>query len=156
MEPLLVANACSDDSAEICVRLARENGNIRLISTSRKGWGNAVRMGLMEACGDLVCYTNSARTAPNDLVSVISYALERPDVVVKATRKVRTDPGRKLGSCLYNLECRLLFCLKVRDINGTPKLFRAPVRPTSLACGKWRSNRSGVLRYLRKKPLSGP
>jgi glycosyltransferase involved in cell wall biosynthesis len=122
-EMILVANACSDNSNQICARLAREHGDISLITSEEQGWGNAVRMGLAEAHGDLLCYTNSARTAPNDLVSVISYARVHPNVAIKATRKLRANPRRKLGSSLYNFECRSLFCLKVQDINGTPKLF---------------------------------
>ncbi len=122
-EFILVANACSDSSIEICSRLAQEYGNICLITSETKGWGNAVRMGLVKAQGDLLCYTNSARTSPNDLISIICHALAHPNVAVKATRKVRANSKRRLGSSLYNLECRLLFCLKVQDINGTPKLF---------------------------------
>src|SRR5262249_20318857 len=46
-----------------------------------------------------------------------------PDVVVKANRKIRESWRRRLGSLLYNLECRALFDLSCWDINGTPKVF---------------------------------
>ena len=32
---------------------------------------------------------------------------------------------RRIGSLLYNIECRALFDLSVWDINGTPKIFPA-------------------------------
>jgi hypothetical protein len=43
--------------------------------------------------------------------------------VVKANRKIRDGWRRRLGSLLYNLECRALFDLSNWDVNGTPKVF---------------------------------
>jgi glycosyltransferase involved in cell wall biosynthesis len=43
--------------------------------------------------------------------------------VLKANRRVRENYRRKLGSAIYNLECRRLFDLATWDIDGTPKLF---------------------------------
>ena len=46
-----------------------------------------------------------------------------PSVVLKANRRIRESRRRRLGSLLYNIECRALFDLSVWDINGTPKIF---------------------------------
>ena len=43
--------------------------------------------------------------------------------MVKANRKDREHWRRRLGSLLYNLECRALFDLSYWDVNGTPKVF---------------------------------
>jgi glycosyltransferase involved in cell wall biosynthesis len=122
-EVILVINASRDRSQEICEQLARENASIVTLVSERGGWGLAVRMGLQAARGDLLCYTNAARTAPGDLVLSLLYAMAFPDVVVKANRKIRASWRRRLGSLLYNLECRALFDLPNWDINGTPKVF---------------------------------
>jgi len=122
-ELLLVPNACRDRSDEICHDLARTYEGVRAVDCDRAGWGAAVRLGLARASGDLLCYTNSARTTAKDLVLMLTYACANPNVVVKANRKVRDSWRRRLGSLLYNLECRLLFDLPYWDINGTPKLF---------------------------------
>lgn len=122
-ELILVINASRDRSQQVCERLAREHPSIITIVTERSGWGMAVRMGLRQARGDLLCYTNAARTAPGDLVLSLLYAVAFPDVVVKANRKIRSGWGRRLGSLLYNLECRALFDLPNWDVNGTPKVF---------------------------------
>jgi hypothetical protein len=82
-----------------------------------------VKLGLRESRGDLLCYTNSARTTGQDLTLLLLYAITWPQVVVKANRKIRESFRRRLGSLLYNLECRALFDLNVWDINGTPKVF---------------------------------
>ena len=49
--------------------------------------------------------------------------MAHPEVVIKANRKVRESWRRRLGSLLYNLECRALFDLSYWDVNGTPKVF---------------------------------
>ncbi len=45
-----------------------------------------------------------------------------PQTVIKATRLGRSGL-RKIGSALYNRECRLLHKVPCLDVNGTPKLF---------------------------------
>jgi hypothetical protein len=82
-----------------------------------------VRLGLGAARGDLLCYTNSARTTAEDLLLFVLYARSHPDVVLKANRKIRERWTRRLGSLVYNLECRVLFDLSNWDVNGTPKIF---------------------------------
>jgi glycosyltransferase involved in cell wall biosynthesis len=122
-ELLLVTNGCNDDSPQIAQRLAGEHGAIRALDLPHGGWGRAVQAGLREARGELLCYTNSARTTPEMLALHLAYAIAYPDVVIKANRKVRDSWRRRLGSLLYNLESRALFDLAWWDINGTPKVF---------------------------------
>jgi glycosyltransferase involved in cell wall biosynthesis len=122
-ELILVVNACRDQSPEICTALADVYSSIRVIQTDEAGWGVAVKLGLSNANGDLLCFTNSARTSPGDLAQLLIYAYANPDVVIKANRTIRDDWKRRLGSLLYNLECRFLFDLSGWDINGTPKVF---------------------------------
>lgn len=121
-ELILIPNGCEDDSAAICRDLvAGERGQV--IESDQAGWGLAVRLGLSAARGSLICYTNLARTSSNDLMSLLLCAVANPGAVVKANRRIRESPLRRLGSLLYNLECRALFNLPYWDINGTPKVF---------------------------------
>jgi glycosyltransferase involved in cell wall biosynthesis len=122
-EMILVVNGSRDGSSEVCAQLARENPSIHSIDSDRGGWGHAVKLGLQAANGDLLCYTNSARTSAQDLLLMLLYEVAYPNVVVKANRKIRDSWRRRLGSLLYNLECRALFDLSQWDINGTPKIF---------------------------------
>jgi glycosyltransferase involved in cell wall biosynthesis len=122
-ELILVVNNCRDNSWDVCQGLAARYPNVRAVQTQKGGWGLAVKLGLREARGDLLCYTNSARTTGQDLTLLLLYAVMWPKIVVKANRKIRESWRRRLGSLLYNLECRALFDLSVWDINGTPKVF---------------------------------
>jgi glycosyltransferase involved in cell wall biosynthesis len=120
---LLVPNACTDDSERVCRDICERYEDVEVIALARAGWGRAVRAGLRSARGELLCYTNSARTTPEMLSLALLYAQVHPGVVVKANRRVRDSLRRRFGSLLFNLECRALFDLSVWDINGTPKVF---------------------------------
>jgi glycosyltransferase involved in cell wall biosynthesis len=112
-----------DDSLAICQDLERKHPAIRTLCIDQGGWGRAVIAGLAAARGDLLCYTNSARTSGKDLLLFLMYGSVHEDSVIKANRKIRENWKRRLGSLLYNLECRSAFDLAYWDINGTPKVF---------------------------------
>ncbi len=122
-ETLFVVNGSRDNSLEICQRLAERYSAIRVVSSEKGGWGLAVKLGIAEAKGELICYTNSARTTAQELQLLLLYAVANPNTVIKANRKVRENWQRRLGSLLYNIECRTLFDLAYWDVNGTPKVF---------------------------------
>ena len=122
-EVILVTNACTDNSVAVCGSLAEREEMIRHIDLAEGGWGRAVKVGLDAAAGDVLCYTNSARTTPEMLTLMLAYGFAYPDAVLKANRRIRASFQRRLGSLLYNLECRMLFDLATWDINGTPKVF---------------------------------
>lgn len=122
-EFILVVNGSTDGSAEKCRGIARRYRDVEVIETEQRGWGRAVKLGLAASRGDTVCYANSARTTARDLVIVLQHAMFDDGVVVKATRKIRDSALRRIGSLLFNLECRALFDLANWDVNGTPKAF---------------------------------
>lgn len=134
-EFILVENGSTDNSLQVCCALEDRYPSVRVIHSDRSGWGTAVRLGLQEARADLLGYTNSARTGASDLVLVTLYAVANPRAVIKAHRRSRESFNRRVGSFLYNLECRVLFDLPTWDINATPKVFSRDVydavRPTS-------------------------
>jgi glycosyltransferase involved in cell wall biosynthesis len=116
-------NGSTDSSLSVCRELERTSPFVKVLESVEGGWGRAVLLGLESARGDLLCYTNLARTRAEDLTLLLLYGLMHPDVVVKANRKIRDSLYRRFGSLLYNLECRALFDLSYWDINGTPKVF---------------------------------
>jgi dolichyl-phosphate beta-glucosyltransferase len=127
LEVILVVNGSSDGTLAACRALGAAHPDVRVIE-SPPGWGGAVKAGVAAARGSLICYTNSARTQPEDLLQILRYGLVNDRVVVKASRKIRASVLRRLGSVIYNFEVRLLFGLAVWDVNGTPKAFPASLR----------------------------
>lgn len=122
-ELLLVVNGSRDASLAICQQLAERYPAVQALHSTLGGWGRAVKLGMQAARGDIICYTNSARTSAQDLTLMVLYAITYPNVVVKANRKIRESAQRRIGSLLYNIECRTLFDFSNWDINGTPKVF---------------------------------
>ena len=122
-ELILVVNGPRDESVSIARELEATHRTVRVLETERAQWGHAVKLGLGAARGDLLCYTNSARTTGEDLALVLLYAVAYPGVVIKVNRRIRESVARRLGSLLFNLECRVLFDLSCWDLNGTPKVF---------------------------------
>lgn len=122
-EIILVVNGSTDESQTVCESLAAEFDGVQTLALDRRGWGRSVRTGLAAAEGDLLCFTNSARTTREILMLMLAYALAYPEVALKANRRIRESRRRRLGSLIYNIECRALFDLSVWDINGTPKIF---------------------------------
>lgn len=126
-EILLVVNASRDGSLDSCRKLERNHDSVRVLHNELPGWGRAVRTGIAEARGEIICYTNSARTDAYTLALHVMVAATNPALVIKANRRLRHPFMRRMGSVLYNVECRTLFDLPVWDVNGTPKVFSREV-----------------------------
>jgi glycosyltransferase involved in cell wall biosynthesis len=124
-EIIVVVNGPADGTDEAARALEVQDARIRMIRAPQAGWGRAVRTGLGEGSGNLLAYTNLARTPPSLLRDTVQLAVDSPGSVVKATRRVRDSLFRRAGSLLYNLECRALFDFAFFDVNGTPKVFPA-------------------------------
>ena len=121
-EIIAVPNACTDETPGIVARVAQADPRIRVVENPAGGWGKSVRMGLEAAGGSAACFTNSARTDPATLVAVFELYRRKAPCLAKAVRTARGAPVRGIGSWLYNLEARLLFGIRCRDVNGTPKI----------------------------------
>jgi glycosyltransferase involved in cell wall biosynthesis len=121
-ELVVVPNACSDRTAEIARAVAAGDPRVRVVENPEGGWGRSVLTGLAAARGRLLCYTNSARTDPAHIPALLGLYEAHAPCLAKVRREERAAPLREIGSWLYNLEGRLLFGIRARDVNGTPKL----------------------------------
>jgi glycosyltransferase involved in cell wall biosynthesis len=121
-ELVVVPNACRDRTPEIVRALAAGEPRFRVADNPRGGWGLSVLAGLAVARGEVLCYTNSARTDPAHVVALLELYLRSAPCLAKVRREHRSAPLRELGSSLFNLEGRLLFGIGVADVNGTPKM----------------------------------
>jgi hypothetical protein len=120
-EVLLVPRVRAD-SRTACEQLTAIEPGIRT-TTSADGWGAAVRLGLRESVGELLCYTNWQRTPAAALTEMLELGLRNPSLVLRANRRTRDTRARRLGSLLFNIECRVLLQTLAWDVNGTPKVF---------------------------------
>jgi len=130
-EIIVVDDASTDGTGPLADRLARADPRVRVVHNPvNLKLGGALRAGYAAASKDLVFYTDA--DLPIDLeelpraVRLLEY--QQADVVA-AYRHDRTSEGwlRTIYTFTYNHLIRILFGLKVRDVNFAFKLFRRSV-----------------------------
>jgi glycosyltransferase involved in cell wall biosynthesis len=126
-ELVVVPNACTDATVAVVLAMMEQERRIRVEESPLPGWGRAVLAGLRCARGELLCYSNSARTDPARIPPLVDVWRQNPSCIVKVCRIQRKAFLREIGSLLYNLEGRLLLGTRSGDVNGTPKLFSRPL-----------------------------
>lgn len=151
---ILVVNDGSTDGTERVVRsLALRYPNVKLINHPKNlGYGAALKTGIAAATLDYIFFTDADLQfdiveLQNLLVHLASYP------VVIGYRAPRRDPFmRLLNARAWNLLNRLLFGLKVRDIDCAFKLFkRELVQPLTLRSRGAMISAETLIRLTRKK-----
>ncbi len=131
IEILFVDDASTDSSPGACDALAATHEDVRVVHHEHnRGLGGTVRTGLAESTGDLVLYTDA--DLPFDLfeTSRLLRLLWAYDAdIVCGWRLDRRAEGwrRSVYSRIYNLTIRVLFGLRMRDVNFACKLMRRRV-----------------------------
>jgi glycosyltransferase involved in cell wall biosynthesis len=128
LEITVVDDGSSDRTGAIADELARKDPRVRVIHHgARRGYGGAVRSGLVAATKSWIFFTDGDRQfALEDLGRLIE-AADGADAVV-GYRIKRADPARRLFvAWVYNRLIRLLFGGGWRDVDCAFKLFRRDV-----------------------------
>lgn len=130
-ELIIVDDASTDRTPEIADGLARSNPRIRVVHhpVNRK-LGGSIKTGFASATGELVLYTDA--DLPFDfaeLAKAIRIMRLYESDIVSAYRHDRTEEGssRAIYTFFYNLLIRLMFGVKMRDINFAFKLCRRSI-----------------------------
>jgi glycosyltransferase involved in cell wall biosynthesis len=124
-EIIIVDDGSTDGTSALADDLAREEPRVRVVHhESNRGFGVALGSGLRSATKELVFYTDADNQFNVDELKVFLPALEDVDMVL-GYRLRRQDPwARLVVARVYNWMIRLLFGLRVRDIDCSFKLFR--------------------------------
>ena len=125
VEVIIVDDGSTDGSNELLKSAVQDRPWLRiLMHTSNQGYGVALRTGFLAARGELVFYTDADNQF--DLLEVPE-AVSRigtADMLV-GFRVYRFDPlSRLVVSWVYNRLVRLLFRIRVRDVDCSFKLIR--------------------------------
>ncbi|HXG42898.1 MAG TPA: glycosyltransferase family 2 protein [Dehalococcoidia bacterium] len=125
-EIIVVDDGSSDYAPQVLSQLSSLLPELRVIVHDRnRGYGAAVRAGLLAASKEFVFYTDGdAQYDPRDL-ELLAAALT-PGVDVVNGYKVGRGDGlhRRLAGALYNRAVRALFGLPVRDVDCDFRLIR--------------------------------
>ncbi|MEJ7799809.1 MAG: glycosyltransferase family 2 protein [Ilumatobacter sp.] len=130
-ELIVIDDASTDRTPEIADFLATIDPHIRVVHHERnRKLGGAMKTGFAAATGDLVLYTDA--DLPFDMAELpraLRLLREYEVDIISAYRFDRTGEGslRSLYTWVYNGLIKMLFGVKVRDINFAFKLIRTRV-----------------------------
>ena len=128
IEITVVDDGSNDRTGAIADELARKDPRVRVIHHgTRRGYGGAVRSGLVAATKPWIFFTDGDRQFAIEDLALLIAASDGADAVV-GYRKKRADPARRLFvAWVYNRLIRLLFGGGWRDVDCAFKLFRREV-----------------------------
>lgn len=127
-EVIIVDDGSSDKTQAIARELAAQNPKVKVIHHEvNQGYGAAVRSGLKNSQYDYVCFTDGDGQFDLEELKKLTDLMADNDMVI-GYRRQRKDPFyRSFNACLYGFLIRLLFDLKVKDLNCAFKVFRKRV-----------------------------
>lgn len=127
-EILIVDDASTDGTGELARALSAEDGRVRVLRNDRNlKLGGTLRVGFAAATKDLVLYTDGDLPVDLGVLPRAVGILEQQQAdLLAGYRFDRTSEGlrRALYAAGYNGLIRLMFGLRVRDVNFAFKLFR--------------------------------
>lgn len=128
-EVIVVNDGSHDATGTIADELARQYPQVRVVHHQRnRGYGGALRTGFASATKDLIAYTDGdAQYDPSELALLWNRLTDDADMV-NGYKISRSDPmHRIIIGRFYHHTVRLLFRLKVRDVDCDFRLMRREI-----------------------------
>ena len=127
-ELVLVNNGSTDASPRMLENLAREKGKgIKVVHVGvNQGYGWGIINGLKQANGQFIGYMcGDGQVEPQSVIELFHCLKGENCDLAKVRRVVRYDgTAREVASAVYNFLFRLMFNVKTKDVNGSPKIWK--------------------------------
>jgi len=126
-ELILINNGSTDKTHSILLELARKNSRIKLIEFKKnQGFGGAIIEGFKKSNAKYVSFTcGDGEVSAEDTYKIYQNISKKKLDVCKAARISRKDGFlRKIYSKIFNITVRVVFNLKIRDVNGYPLIMK--------------------------------
>lgn len=126
-EILIISSGSTDNTEKIAREFAKKDRHIKSIHRNKRGYGVALADGFTQSSKELIFYTDSDNQFNiKDMDSLIPM-LDSYDII-SGYRVNRQDPLMRIFIAhVYNMLIRILFNLKVKDIDSSFKLYKKEV-----------------------------
>lgn len=156
VEFILVNNGSSDKTGEIINHLRNEFRIIRSVTIGKnKGYGYGIRRGLAVCESPYIGYMwGDGQIKPIYLIRVAKELIADSNLDLCKVVRVKRYDGlkRNLVTKLYNSLFSILFLMKMRDVNGTPKLFKmSSYKKVNLVSNDWFLDAELLIKANNKK-----
>ncbi len=127
-EIIIVDDGSTDSTADIANKLSDEYPRVKVIRHEQnKGYGAALRTGFENCNKDYIFFTDGDNQFDiNEMSRLLPY-IKDYDIVTGFRSKRRDNFIRKINEFSFNRLIRILFGLKVRDLNCAFKIFKRDV-----------------------------
>ena len=127
-EIIIVNDGSIDDTKIILEKMSGDNKNIKIINfETNKGYGSALRAGFNSAKFEYLFFTDSDRQFDISNIWYMLPYMNDFDIVIGYRIKRNDSLKRIIASKGYNLLCKFLFKLNVRDIDCAFKMFNKKI-----------------------------
>ena len=136
-EVIVVDDGSKDKTSSVVEEYAKNNSHVRLVKHPvNKGYGEGLKSGIAAAKYDYIFFADADLQFDLDELKIFTEYIPEYDLVI-GYRKNRSDPKiRLLNAKLWNIANRIMFGLRVRDIDCAFKLFRKDlIRKISITSG---------------------
>jgi glycosyltransferase involved in cell wall biosynthesis len=126
-EVIVVNDGSRDNTGEVLEELRREFApHMRVVTHARnRGYGGALRTGFASATRDFVFYTDGDSQYDVEELPRLLAAVSSGTGLVNGYKLERHDPAHRVWiGTIYNLCARLLFQIRIRDIDCDYRLIR--------------------------------
>lgn len=127
-EILVISDGSTDNTNKIVAELAKKDKRIKLFARKKKlGYGAGLRSGFSHSSKDLIFYTDADNQFNIEDMDRLLPMLSSYDII-SAYRVDRKDPLMRIFiAIVYNMLIRILFNLKIRDIDASFKLYKKEI-----------------------------
>lgn len=128
-EIVVVDDASTDGSGDIVDKAGETDKHVKSLRLKKNTkFGGALKYGLKNAAKDIVVYTDSDLPAKLEDIKKALELLDGADIVTAYSLVIKdASLKRIIMSKVYNFLVRLLFGLKLRDINSGLKIYKREV-----------------------------
>jgi glycosyltransferase involved in cell wall biosynthesis len=128
VQMLVVDNGSTDRTAELAMQAGAD-----VVVESKRGYGSALKTGFQAASGDVIVTADADATYPLESIPQLLDILESERLDFLTTNRFAAiDEGamsrqNMIGNTLLSLEARLLFGLRIRDVESGMWVFRKDI-----------------------------